>query len=221
MQKHKVSLENKKVLEIGCGEGTFMSELAKFDADVEGIELSDEAVRFCTSKGFKARKLDITNEELPWKSHFDIVITTEVIEHVFDHYSFVARINNLLNDNGFLFITTPNFRHYKWLKRYLKGETPTEIQNPTHIRFFTKDSLQRLLEKQGFEIIDICSYYEDKWFWRLRKVGFKTLANYLAAIYGHTLVVLAKKTNEPAYNNLDEYFVEYHSQFRKSANKES
>jgi len=214
LDKHLISLKNKTVLDIGCGEGTLMLELAKRGAQVEGIDLSDEAVQLCQKRDLKAQKLDFLATELPWSDYFDMATASEVIEHLFDPYLFLARSNQVLKNKGLLLITTPNFSYYRWLIGYLKGKTPTQLQNPTHIRFFTKQFLQLLLEKQGFQVIEILCLYHKRWLQLFGKIGLSSLVEHIANRYGARLVALASKTGLPQYRNIEEHYMEYHANFR-------
>lgn len=77
---------------------------------------------------------DMTKTKLPAES-FDGVITIEVIEHVPEDELFVKNIAGVLKPGGFLLLSTPN------------GEQLTVIENPDHLRHYTKAQLETILKK--------------------------------------------------------------------------
>ena len=144
------------VLDVGCGEGTFTSQLAKLNKvrKVIGIDISSEAV---SSARHKLPEIDfeaMSTEQLMFSNEtFDIITVVEVVEHVLDIKKMFKEFNRVLRLNGKLFITTTNFNLLKkamiaiffWDKYFY----PT---NP-HIRFFTKSTLKDILIRTGFKII--------------------------------------------------------------------
>lgn len=82
---------------------------------------------------------DMTKTRLQPAS-FDGVITIEVIEHVPEDELFVKNIASVLKPGGFLILSTPN------------GEQLTEINNPDHLRHYTKAQLESILKKYFREV---------------------------------------------------------------------
>jgi SAM-dependent methyltransferase len=119
------------VLDIGVSSGTNLRMLV--DAGyrrVTGLDSSDEAIRWCRLKGLPpVDKGDVC--ALPYADDtFDLVLATDVIEHVDDHYAAVREIRRVLKPGGYALITVPAFRslwglqdevsHHK--RRYRLGE---------------------------------------------------------------------------------------------------
>jgi 2-polyprenyl-3-methyl-5-hydroxy-6-metoxy-1,4-benzoquinol methylase len=91
-----------KLLDVGCGEGTFM-DLAqgKFD-HVFGIDLSLKALKKARSKDFRVIKNNLNNEGISFQNDtFDTVTCLDVIEHVFDPVRLLFEINRVLKKGGF------------------------------------------------------------------------------------------------------------------------
>lgn len=193
IDENDIDLRNKHILDIGCGEGTLMMKFKEMGADVGGIDLSKEGVNLCKQRGLKARKMDIVEDKIPWSNEFDLVIASEVIEHIFDPFIFLRNINKIIKDRGTIVLTTPNFSYYRWIFKYLLNKTPTQIQNPTHIRFYTLKYLELIVKKQGFDIVDSKCL-----------VGKNTKFK-----FGRRLVILGKKATRPQYEDIDDYYIHY------------
>ncbi len=102
-------LKTKNFLEIGCGLGYFSNKASKMGAKVTGIDIGPKLVAInkkITPKGkfvvSSASKLLFNDES------FDIVLTTEVIEHVDKQKDAIKEMFRVLKTNGVLVITTPN-----------------------------------------------------------------------------------------------------------------
>lgn len=82
IKNEKLSLEGKKVLDIGCGRGRWLSFFKeKYGAIVAGVDLSDYAVQACKDKGFNAYKASIT--QMPFEDNcFDFISSITVLMHL-------------------------------------------------------------------------------------------------------------------------------------------
>jgi 2-polyprenyl-3-methyl-5-hydroxy-6-metoxy-1,4-benzoquinol methylase len=101
---------NVEILDLGCGYG-WMSEFIKNYGSYTGIDFSAPSINFA-NKEFNGNFIlaDETSVTLglPIDKKFDIVICSEVIEHVVDQNSFLEQIYMFLKDGGHLILTTPN-----------------------------------------------------------------------------------------------------------------
>lgn len=149
---------NKRVLDIGCYDATISQLIAQNHNEVYGIDISAEAVKIANQKRIKAYCLDIENEELPFDNiFFDVIVASEVIEHIFDLDSFFNRINRVLKPDGYLILTTPNLATLGRRLLLLFGKNPfieTIFKEGWggHIRYFVKDSLFELLNVYGYRV---------------------------------------------------------------------
>lgn len=150
--EYKKTIINPKILEIGSGLGYFTYALKKSGLDIKGLDISNEAVE-------KAKKMYgdyyIVADLFKYSEHniesYDIVIMTEVIEHLDNPIIFLNAIKKVLKKGGILIITTPN-----------KDAFPNDFLwhtdlPPIHLWWFSKKSLKKLSEKVGFEKI---SFYD-------------------------------------------------------------
>lgn len=153
----------KRVLDIGCYDGTISNLIANNDNEVYGIDMSEKALEIARSKGIKTNKLDLEAEEFPFAdNYFDAVFAGEIIEHIFDTDWFLKRIKRILKPKGNLIITTPNLATLGRRLLLLSGKNPLiEVSlngdAAGHIRYFVKETLTALLEKHDFRINSFCS----------------------------------------------------------------
>ena len=99
------------VLDLGTSTGTNLRMLRDLRmTNVVGLDLSDEAIRFCAAKGFgTVRKGDIT--AIPFAdASFDLVLATDVIEHVDDDAKALREIRRVLRPGGKAIVTVPAFK---------------------------------------------------------------------------------------------------------------
>lgn len=195
----KIIGTKKKVLDLGCGDGFFMERIKNMDNEVTGIEISENAIIKARNRGFKVYDVSLENnwsEKISDK--FDIIFGGEIIEHVFDTDNFLKNIKNLLKEGGSLIITTPNIASLGRRLLLLLGKNPlietTARENDAgHIRYFTRDSLGKLLMENDFKIITMTSSvvnfssFSDGFFSRFLAKTFPT--------FGNNIIVAAKKND--------------------------
>jgi 2-polyprenyl-6-hydroxyphenyl methylase/3-demethylubiquinone-9 3-methyltransferase len=98
--------------------------------------------------------------------HFDLVWSTEVIEHVFDIAAFLAEVERVLKPGGTFILTTPYHGVLKnILVCLLKFEKHFDPEGP-HIRFFDKAGLRRCLAKAGLRTVRWQGIGRLPWVWR-------------------------------------------------------
>jgi len=136
-----------KILDIGCDVGHFLREAQKRGWEVYGTEYTDEPIKKCRAYGIHMNKgkLDPT-----WynRGMFDIVTSFEVIEHIYNPVEEVRNINMVLREGGLFYLTTPNFNS---LERYFLKSKYTIIQYPDHLSYYTRNTLNYLLKRNGFK----------------------------------------------------------------------
>lgn len=149
----------KRVLDIGCGEGTFIKQVKdKQGAEAWGIELME-------TPGKEAEKIldkvfigpcENFLDELP-DTYFDVIYCNDVLEHLVDPYSVLAALKYKLSEKGVVISSIPNIRyHYAFKQVWLKKNWEYEghgIFDKTHMRFFTKKSIAKMYTDQGYTIV--------------------------------------------------------------------
>lgn len=190
--------QNKQILDIGCHDGTISRLIALNRNEVRGIDISETNVNSARKKGILAHKVDIEKDRLPFpKESFDVIVATEIIEHIYDTDKFLETIYSLLKKGGFLVLTTPNLATLGRRTMLLMGKNPLievscdkKTYNVGHIRYFIKTTLLELLGKHGF-IIDI--FRSDVVNFNNRGTLFSRRLARIFPTLGKTLIVKASK----------------------------
>jgi 2-polyprenyl-3-methyl-5-hydroxy-6-metoxy-1,4-benzoquinol methylase len=145
-----------RVLEIGCGEGTFSKHLRK-GSEVWGCEPNKQAAAAATLKlhrVFTGKYNQIVND-VP-NNFFDLVICNDVIEHMEDHDWFLDSIREKMQPNACLVGSIPNMRHIRALYSllFLKDWPYQDFLtfDRTHLRWFTEKSLFRAFHEHQFVV---------------------------------------------------------------------
>jgi SAM-dependent methyltransferase len=142
----------KRILDVGCGNGRFLSLLREFGAPgwrLVGIDFDEEVLRECRAAGFEvyaSRMEDFAEGE----GSYDAVVMLQLIEHVEDPAKICERVFALLRPGGFFIVETPNLGglDHAWFR----GRWWGHYHFPRHWNLFTVASLRRMLEDHGFEI---------------------------------------------------------------------
>lgn len=195
--------KGQRLLEVGCGNGRLLAAIVEMGFDAIGIDVSSEAVAVCCEKGLKAECVDVS-QGVPYDEQFDICVSVEVLEHIFDPYHFLDQINKSLKPGGLAILTTPNFGYYLWQWRYLRGESPSQIQNPLHIRFFTATYLSDLVLCQGFKVLKMYSPMQ-RFGWAeiiFQKLKLQPQWEALTRRWGKSLFAVLEKVSMPRYADL-------------------
>ena len=150
---HDLSKYNikKRILDIGCATGFFLDLAKKNGLDTYGIELSYEAYEIAKKKHDNI--FNGTLEDAKFSdSQFDTITMFDVIEHVLNPDKTIKEVSRIMNKDGILAITTPDFSssHSK-----IMGKHWYQINPSQHLFYFTPQTIRLLLEKHGFKIIKI------------------------------------------------------------------
>jgi SAM-dependent methyltransferase len=152
----KYQKNSKKVLDIGCGVGTIDFYIAKHDSNVTGIDISQNSISIAKKNAeyFKLNKkivfkvLDFPNK-IP-KGKFDIIICSEVLEHLKQDKIAVEKINDLLLTGGILIASSPS----KNSPLYRLGFLSKFEKEVGHLRRYSEESFRNLFENVGFRILE-------------------------------------------------------------------
>lgn len=136
-----------KILEVGCGLGYLTYGISKRGYDITGLDISQTAVDEATRKyGNLYSCADLFEYSRLNPEGFDLVIMTEVIEHLPDPVGFMEAAGRLLRPGGSIIITTPNRSvHHKTV--LWQTESP-----PVHLWWFTEESLNWFARRLGLDV---------------------------------------------------------------------
>lgn len=139
------------ILDIGCGNGSFLDLARKNGWNCSGTELNLKDLEITRAKGQTVINANIEDPYFKGRA-FDVVSLWEVLEHVPDPRATLHNVNSLLNPGGVIFILVPN--RDSFINRMLR-EKSASFTGHCHINFFNAAILDILLKKEGFEVLHI------------------------------------------------------------------
>lgn len=150
------------ILEIGCGAGSFASLLKSQRPSVElwGLDIQagccDEMKMIF--KEYIHGNFENDDIQLPL-DYFDCVIMNDVLEHLYDPWKVLNKIKQYLHSDGYITLSVPNMRYYNILVDLIFNKRWSYVDkgvlDKTHIRFFTKNSLESMLTECGYRIVSV------------------------------------------------------------------
>ena len=142
--------KNISIADVGCGSGAvihYLKDKLGFK-NVVGFDLNASNLKFAA----RFRKIEIRNVDIfdmDTSQKFDIIITTENIEHVSDPIKYVEQIKKIIKPGGYLFLTTP---HNDKLATKLMGLSGDHFCAPNHQNYFNTANLNKLFTTNNFKI---------------------------------------------------------------------
>jgi len=170
-----------KIIDVGCAQAPYRDCLSEgniacgLDSCPKRLLLGD---RNAIGSGYQDLLLAESTQIPSIDDQFDVVICTELIEHVVETRTLLEAFNRVLKTGGRLIITTPNlvslwnrvsilfgsgkgFRPYMILRGQSVHNKSLSIEYPDqilHVRFFTFDSLKKLMTESGFTVVNTTGY---------------------------------------------------------------
>lgn len=148
-----------RVLDVGCGDGSFAAQLARAGAIVTAVDVAEEPLRRARERcpGLDARLVDATGGWPLGDGAFDVVWAGEVIEHVADTAAWLSEVRRVLRSGGLLLISTPALGRAALLSAAASASAFERRFDPRgdHLRHYSRRTLTRLLEDFRFERIEV------------------------------------------------------------------
>ena len=142
--------DGRRILDVGCSYGFFLDTARQRGWSVAGVEVSESAARFAQETyGLPVYAGPLSDAPYAPGS-FDVVTIRHVLEHVPDPLGMVLDARRLLAPGGLLLVAVPNFDS---LAARLFGPEWWWVDPPTHLYYFTRATLSRLLAQAGFVTI--------------------------------------------------------------------
>jgi len=148
----------RRILDVGCGRGDTGSLAKKmFNADeVVGIEHFESAAEDARRKLDRVILGNIEQLTLDFPSgYFDCIVCADVLEHTQDPWAVLEKLKIYMNDNGILVASIPNIQHIYPVLKILRNRFEYEangILDKTHLRFFTRHTIEGMFQETGFAI---------------------------------------------------------------------
>ena len=135
-----------RILDVGCGDGTFLSSMRTKDWEVFGVETSESGVRSCVQKGIAVRK-DLAFAD----GFFDAVTMWQSLEHFETPAAGLKEVRRVLSETGVLILSVPNIASAEYRLFQTRW---FHLDLPRHLYHFSPATLNRLLEQSGFRIVE-------------------------------------------------------------------
>ncbi|MFH0865377.1 MAG: class I SAM-dependent methyltransferase [Bacteroidota bacterium] len=159
----------KNILDIGSGSGELLSLFKKNNWETLGMEPNSEARKF----SIKQYGIEVIDEKeidkIPYHS-FGAITLWHVLEHVPELNKRVQEMKKILSQDGFLFIAVPHHESYD-AEYYKKFWAAYDV--PRHLYHFTPNTLGRLLQNHGFEIVKTIPMKFDSYYVSLLSEKYK------------------------------------------------
>jgi len=146
----KYALQGKKLIEIGCGRGEYLTLLQEAGLEAYGVEYAEQSVQHCIDHGLRVTRGFVDSATYPLaQAPYDAFAVLNFLEHWPDPNASLSGIANNLCDGGIGLVEVPNF------DMILRKNLFTEFISD-HIFYFTRETLETTLRLNGFEVIE-CS----------------------------------------------------------------
>jgi SAM-dependent methyltransferase len=149
------SLAGRKVLEVGCGAGEYLSILRECQVDAYGLEESAASVKRCVERGLRVSRGFVESESYEIQDGpFDAFMTFNYLEHLPAPNAVLRGIGNNLADGAVGLVEVPNF------DLVIRDRVFSEFICD-HLCYFTKATLVSTLQLNGFEVIRCAEIWHD------------------------------------------------------------
>jgi 2-polyprenyl-3-methyl-5-hydroxy-6-metoxy-1,4-benzoquinol methylase len=139
-----------KVLDVGCAEGAFLEHASNITV-AEGIDENAEGCRLAIAGGLKASCAKVADFANDHPKSFDVVVASQVLEHVYDVAAFMNGLIRLVRPGGRIILCVPNNEPY-----YVGWTKYDPLNNPPHhIGMWNEASLRSMAAYFGLKIDEV------------------------------------------------------------------
>ncbi len=142
--------KNAKILDVGCGSGSFLNFLKKkYSFELTGLEIEGDAALRAkdNNKGFTLLTGFLKTTD--FKAPFDLITMYHVFEHLLTPHEDLEHIKKIINPNGKLVISIPNID--SWQASIFKDKW-FHLDVPRHLIFFKPKDFKKMMQSKNFEI---------------------------------------------------------------------
>ena len=195
----------RSVLEVGCANGHnlrfFASALNISPERSVGVDLCKSTANDYSGMVFHHSSAEDFFAACP--DSYDLIVLSDVLEHIYNPWSLLRAARKNLSPTGVMLISVPNLQNLNYIGSVASGNfvyQPTGLFDETHIRFFTRASLDQYLRQ--------CGYQPFQFGWRpdLSLGGLREQVERRLATSSHCPVELSHVTISVTRENLDQFF---------------
>src|SRR5215210_8161158 len=152
---------DERVLDVGCAAGDLAGVLTERGCKVTGIEVDPEAARRAEERCERVVAGDVETLDLGAEldgEDFDVIVFGDALEHLKDPLRTLARLKPFLRPEGYVVASIPNVAHGSVRLALMQGKFQYRslgLLDNTHLRFFTRESIEQLFRDAGFLITEL------------------------------------------------------------------
>jgi 2-polyprenyl-3-methyl-5-hydroxy-6-metoxy-1,4-benzoquinol methylase len=151
IRRLKWRTKGRRFIDVGCNVGFAVEAARSCGFDALGVDIDaaaiDEAQRLFPACRFEQRDVaDVADVE----SSFDVIYSSEVIEHLPDPTTFLKHLKRILAPDGVVFLTTPDMQHRSLPGRAADLIATDAIRPPEHLLYLGRKATTALLRRAGF-----------------------------------------------------------------------
>jgi len=157
---HQFSKPSDRILDVGCSDGKILKELSGLGyRKLYGVDIQEWAKTSLTGTRITYRDCDIENEPLPFTGKFDLIIISDVLEHMFSPQSVLYDLKKHLSPKGKIIFSVPNAGWF--LNGVLLTFFPSKLFVSTafgpwgHTHQFTFFELRKIASKLEYKIVEL------------------------------------------------------------------
>ena len=161
------------ICDLGCGNGYLANQLSELGYNVTGVDASRSGIELARETQGKARFVQSTiDKEVKHRTgltNVDLVISSDVVEHLYRPADLLEAAESLLKPNGQLLITAPYHGYIKNLTLAISGRMDghfSALHDGGHIKFFSVRTLTQLIKSHSFTDLRFSYYGRAPWLWK-------------------------------------------------------
>ena len=160
----------RSICDLGCGNGHITGRLAALGYQVTGVDASASGIEIArrTFPGVEFVE-GLIDKDLNDLGNFDLVISSDVIEHLYRPSDLLEAATSLLNPRGQILLGTPYHGYFKNLALAASGKMDAHLSalhDGGHIKFFSVRTLSKLMNSHGFVDLSFTFYGRAPWLWK-------------------------------------------------------
>jgi SAM-dependent methyltransferase len=201
----KAEMPSGELLDMGCGRGDFLKVAQDHGYSVNGSDLSTAPSPHKDIPIFQGFLKDANYRT----EQFDIIVTRNTLEHIFDPNEDLRELNRILKPGGLLYVKVPHVKYEEgWRCKAFFG-FKSLFTPPVHLNHFGTGTLAKILDRNGFEVISWESEKPSQSKSKLKNIVLNTgyaaidamkVVSFGKAFPKPVLCVLVRKVGEPAYD---------------------
>src|SRR5687767_11881282 len=164
----------RSICDLGCGNGHIAGRLASLGYNVTGVDASPSGIQIARRTYPNVAFVEtLIDRNLTRSQSFDLVISSDVIEHLYRPSDLLDAASALVKPRGHVLLGTPYHGYLKNLALALSGRMDSHfsaLHDGGHIKFFSVKTLSTLMRAHGFEDLSFTFYGRAPWLWK-NKIG--------------------------------------------------